>query len=102
MGNDLGGEQGVVSEGLQLAYLFLWPAQFGCSQVMSAFVGGWDTGMSLGKNSWRSLQLVRGPRGKRDHSSCSAKELKVRLGRLRLWQEKFEDIPSGDLWKNLY
>lgn len=57
MGNDLGGEQGVVSEGLQLAYLFPWPAQ-----VMSAFVGGWDTGMSLGKNGWRSLQLVRGLR----------------------------------------
>lgn len=36
-------------EGPQLDYLFSWPTQLECSQGMPTGVGGWDNGMSWGK-----------------------------------------------------
>lgn len=62
---------------------FSWPVQLVCSKDMPAAVGGWDTGMSWRKESWRKKVFVihwaLGQRGKSEHSRCSAIELGMRL-----------------------
>lgn len=46
-------KRGGYGEGLQLAHLFHWPAQLLCSQGMHAGAGGWDPGISWGKEGWK-------------------------------------------------
>lgn len=70
-------------------FLFSWPAQLMFSQRMSALVGAWDAGNSLGRQVWRKFcdPLRMGLKRKgRTEQVCyrSATDLWMKLGRLGL------------------